>query len=440
LRAARQARRIFSAFEVGQFPTFAEQAPQMSIQIDIAGMDAQGRIFLTWAPVQAAARIVGGANADVAVVLKSAGTSGGVVFDTARTDQGASNLEITLPASGQPVSFWIAGEFGKPSSDYGDAMVQATDKTTGEVLGSRPAMVRIRKNADTLSPPERDRFLTALATLNALGQGAYRDFREMHVNATTREMHGNVGFLPWHRAFVLDLERALQRIDASVAVPYWRFDQAAPNVFTSDFMGEPNGVGAVHFRPGHPLQQWVTDGSLGITRQPEFDLGGPANVDNDETATLALGDVYADFRDMEGDPHGSAHTSFTAESPISAIPTAVRDPLFFMLHANVDRLWAKWQQRKNHANSEDPGAFAAPSPNRIGHRLGDTMWPWNGVTTPPRPSTAPGGPFPPTDSTPAPGPTPKVQSMLDALAVNGGSPLGYAYDDVPFKLPPAAVA
>jgi hypothetical protein len=30
--------------------------------------------------------------------------------------------------------------------------------------------------------------------------------------------------------------------------------------------------------------------------------------------------------------------------------------------------------------------------------------------------------------------------MLDHLAINGGDPLGYAYDDVPFELPPTVVA
>ncbi|OWK25570.1 hypothetical protein AJ87_08815 [Rhizobium yanglingense] len=36
---------------------------------------------------------------------------------------------------------------------------------------------------------------------------------------------------PWHRAYLLDFERALQGIDAEVSLPYWRFDQASPNVF-----------------------------------------------------------------------------------------------------------------------------------------------------------------------------------------------------------------
>lgn len=417
----------------------------MNVQIDIPGADAQGQVFLTWTPVQATARLVGGtAGANVDVTLSSAGTVGGLVFDTVRSDNGAASLTLSLPGSGQPVPFWVAGEFQKPSSAYGDAVVQTKDKATGNPLGSKAVMVRIRKNAQTLPAPERDRFLAAMGTLNAQGQGAYRDFREMHVAATTNEMHGNVGFLPWHRTYVLDLERALQGIDATVAVPYWRFDQAAPNVFTSDFMGAPSvGGNIVVFRPGHALEHWITDGLPGIVRQLLFALNAPANVMS-EASTIALGgagDLFSGFHTMEGNPHGFAHTSFRfPTSPISQIPTAVRDPLFFMLHANVDRLWAKWQWLKHRADPALAAGFAPANPNRIGHHLGDTMWPWNRDTNPPRPSTAPGGHFPNTAVTPAPGPTPKVEQVFDHLAVKGGDPLACAYDDVPFELPPTVVA
>jgi tyrosinase len=417
----------------------------MSVQIEITGTDPQGRVFLTWAPVRATARLVGGpAGGSVDTTLSSAGTVGGLVFATVRSDNGAASLTLSLPGSGQPVSFWVAGEFQKPSSAYGDAVVQATDKNTGNQLGSKAVMVRIRKNAQTLSAPERDRFLAAIGALNAQGQGAYRDFREMHTAATTREMHGNVGFLPWHRAYVLDLERALQAIDATVAVPYWRFDQPAPGVFTRDFMGEPSVSGnIVVFKPGHALEHWITDGLPGIVRELLFGLNAPANVIN-EGSTFALGgpaNNFAGFHQMELNPHGSAHTSFSVPtSPISFIPTAVRDPLFFMLHANVDRLWAKWQWVNHRADSTDPAAFAPANPNRIGHRLPDTMWPWNHDTASPRPNTAPGGPFPDSVVTPAPGRTPKVESVFDHLAVKGGDPLGCGYDDVPFELPPTVVA
>jgi tyrosinase len=415
----------------------------MNVKIEFPGTDAQGRVFLNWTPVKATAKIVDGTGAAVDIILRSAGTVGGLVFDTVRSDQGTPSLALSLPANGQPISFWIAGEFQKPSSAYGDAVVQARDSTTGTVLGSKALMVRVRKNAQTLPAPERDRFLAALGTLNARGRGAYRDFRDMHTDATTREMHGSPGFLAWHRAYVLDLERALQAIDPTVALPYWRFDEPAPNLFTQDFLGEPNGDGAVSFRPGHALDQWTTDQELGITRNPDFDVNGPADV-IDEMATMRLGTTFTRFamgrRGMEIDPHGGAHVSFSEASPIHFIGTAVRDPLFFMLHANVDRLWAKWQWVNHRTRAADPDAFAPTAANNVGHHLGDTMWPWNGITGRPRPRTAPGGPFPATASTPAPGSKPEVQSMLDHLAVNGGDPLGYAYDDVPFELPPTVVA
>lgn len=412
----------------------------MNVQIDIAGADQQGRVFLTWVPVQATARIVNGTGAAADILLKSAGSGGGLVFDHVRSDHGASTLSLTLPGDGSPVTFFIAGEFQKPSSAYGDAVVQATDQASGDVLGSRSLMVRIRKNAIQLSVPERNRYLAALGTLNAQGQGVYRDFRNMHTAISDREMHGNTGFLPWHRAYVLDLERALQAIDASVTVPYWKFDEPAPTLFNRNFMGESDPNGRVIFTPGHALEHWRTDSDAGITRALLFPLNGPANVSDDAT-TIALGGqtgIYSGFRRMEGDPHGPAHVSF--DGPVNFPPTAVKDPLFFMLHANIDRLWAKWQWLKHRTSAGDANAYQAPPNNRIGHRLNDTMWPWNNDHNPPRPPTAPGGPFPPNDATTAPGQTPKVRDMLDYLAIGGGSPLGFAYDDVPFELPAAVVA
>ena len=104
-------------------------------------------------------------------------------------------------------------------------------------VGSAEVMVRIRKNANTLTTDERDRFVSALAKLNNQGLGRFTDFRDMHVAVTLAQAHGAPGFLPWHRAYLLDLERELQVIDASVALPYWRFDRPAPNIFTRDFLG-----------------------------------------------------------------------------------------------------------------------------------------------------------------------------------------------------------
>jgi tyrosinase len=133
---------------------------------------------------------------------------------------------------------------------------------------------------------------------------------------------------------------------------------------------------------------------------------------------------------MEGNPHGLAHTSFGGS--IQDPATAAKDPLFFLLHCNVDRLWAKWQKRFNRFDPSVAASFDSGA-NPVGHNLPDTMWPWNGVTTPPRPPTAPGGALAPSPCVSAPGPRPKVQDCLDYQGtLNATAQLGFDYDDTPF--------
>jgi tyrosinase len=229
------------------------------------------------------------------------------------------------------------------------------------------------------------------------------------------------------------LERFLQAIDPSVALPYWRFDQAAPNIFTPDFLGSSDSLGTVQFSPANPLRFWVTDGVQGINRRPFFPTNtAPPGLLN-ELQTLGLGSVYKAFRVLEGNPHGTAHTSFGGS--ISQIPTAAKDPLFFLLHCNVDRLWAKWQKKFVRFDPAQASSFDSnlPGGNPIGHNLGDTMWPWNGITGGNRPPTAPGGPMPAVLTVTAPGLKPRVQDSLDYNgSVKSQDALGFDYDDVPF--------
>jgi tyrosinase len=357
-------------------------------------------------------------------------TGGGLVFRRGTTGAFATTLTIGVPINGNWVSFFAAGQFGKPSVSLGDVQITARHGNSQQTIGATPCTVRIRKNANNLTPGERDRFIAAFAQLNNQGLGRFTDFRDMHTNVSSPQAHGAPGFLPWHRAYLLDLERELQAIDPSVALHYWRFDRPSPNIFRRDFLGESDNVGTVFFSPTNPLQFWVTDGVPGINRRPFFNTNNATGV-RTEAQTLALGTAFPAFRTMEGNPHGSAHTSFGGS--ISSINTAAKDPLFFLLHCNVDRLWAKWQQINNRFNSTVAAAYdsgALP----IGHNLPDTMWPWNGITTPPRPPTAPGGTLAPSPVVSAPGLSPRVRDSLDFQGkVSAAACMGFDYDDVPFS-------
>jgi tyrosinase len=388
--------------------------------------------YVSWAPSPCSVRLSDptGASQPVQVTLrqKPAATGGQVRFRDGPSASAKTSLSLTLPLAGAPVPFFLTGVFGRASVMDGDVTVEVRAGT--QVLGSVPLMVRVRKDAAKLTAPERDRFVAALAKFNDRGAGGFAAFRAMHTDLTSPEAHGAPGFLPWHRAYLLDLERELQAIDSSVALPYWRFDRPAPALFTPAFLGRSDSNGTVHFASTNPLQFWVTDGVPGINRRPFFVTGtASANVIT-EAQTLALGNQYAQFLRMEGNPHGFAHTSFGGS--ISSIDTAAKDPLFFLLHANVDRLWAKWQRRFGRFDPALAASFAN-GPSRIGHNLPDTMWPWNGITGGQRPATAPGGDLAASSCVTAPGAKPKVRDMLDFQgAVAPHSQLGFDYDDVRF--------
>jgi tyrosinase len=405
----------------------------MVVELQINNSSDPRARYVSWSPSPCRVRVTNPAGAPgptVNIRMTSTSTAGGGQVRFRRNQTGAFSNTITLqvPPNGASVPFFVAGRFGFPSRADQDVRIDARRGNT--VVGTVHVMVRVRKNANNLTPTERDRLVAAFAQLNNQGIGRFADFRDMHTAVSSAQAHGAKGFLPWHRAYLLDLERELQNIDPSVSLPYWRFDQPAPNLFTPEFFGVSDQLGTVTFSTTNPLQFWITDGVQGINRRPFFDTATAPGGVATEAQTIALGNAYPAFRMMEGNPHGSAHVSFGGS--ISSVPTAARDPLFFLLHCNVDRLWAKWQR----LNGRFDPAVAASYDNAsapIGHNLPDTMWPWNGITGGTRPPTAPGGAMSASLCVAAPGDQPQVHQTLDYQGtLNAASRLGFDYDDVTF--------
>ena len=419
----------------------------MAIEIRINGSPNPAARYISYAPAPCQIRQTPAASAvNVTLSSRSAQTGGGqAVFYQQRVvgAQPTATLALTLPAAGTWVNFGMGGRPGAPSIEDRDCLLVVTGAGVSVTV---PLMVRVRKNANRLRTAERDRFLVALARLNRSSSpstaSAYQTLRNMHVTSANGEEHQGPQFLPWHRMYLLDLERRLQTIDPTVSMHYWRFDEPAPNVFTRQFMGETQRstttASFVTLAPTNPLVGWVTDSVPGILRSANFNTltqsapGQPGFATLTQAQTLALGATYPPFSGMEGSPHGAAHVSFNGW--ISSIPTAPKDPLFFMLHSNVDRLWALWQWLNRRTDAASAATYTGQ--NRDGRRVADTMWPWNGVVTPPRPNFAPGGGLPASTLTATPGARPTLGSAIDYHGSRTGLPLnwlGFSYDDVPFE-------
>jgi tyrosinase len=495
--------------------------PQVELRINASPADPGMRDnpsddYLTWAPTFSIARLTTPMMADVNVVLTNdppgAIPGGGDVLFAANVDPWPANTTATsnsvalvLPANGSWVPFVVAGKLGTPSTNDKDTIVEAhLDTNAGAVLGTKALMVRVRKNANNLTASERARFLFAWQKFrNKLGDN-YIQFQEMHRLATMAgdEAHMQPGFLSWHRTFLLHLERELQKLEPSVALHYWNWDAAAPNVFHEDFIGA-HGVGGFVaepvFAPSNPLNGWNTDlpfsgGELRRnTSDHTLDPGGAMKplddpVDPSLVAWSDFGPTTSGFSvnsfsdDVEKTSHNPSHGWPCAGGNVTNPNRSATDPLFYLLHSQIDREWAYWQQKHNRfgvvvgstltfpapAHYDNNGNWNTP-PNvadanfrQKGSFLLDGLWPWDGTTDgttntpewrPPNQAGGPGDmslpenipastPLIPTTAFPAsvrrnlwPAvPTiPRNADMIDylgkAVPQNG---LGFCYDDVPY--------
>ena len=110
-------------------------------------------------------------------------------------------------------------------------------------------MICVRRNANQLSDKAREDFLFALAKLNGIqvdadptpgpGRGIYvTDFVAMHVEGAIAVLNMEIHTLCLGTASICWIWKgSSKRLGPAVTLPYWRFDQPAPNLFTEDFMG-----------------------------------------------------------------------------------------------------------------------------------------------------------------------------------------------------------
>lgn len=437
-----------------------------------------GDDYVTWAPTECQARVEGGdpAGPDLTIVLTNddpatTPTAGNLAFATVvSSGQTATDSTITLnlPQSGEPRSFYIAGTKASELTDASladggrDAVVEARlDSATGALVGSHAVMVRVRRDASVINQLERDEYIDAIATVK--GSGMHEQFVAMHTIATGRspganwpdQAHGNAGFLPWHRAFLLHYERELQKTHPHVALHYWREDQVS-DVFVRTFMGANTiGFGEVNVdfgaaADGNPLWGWNIGGvALHRNATDRSNLSWCKLQSSVISPTDYRSPLNNFSNGLEGNPHNAGHG--WVGGWMGDCRTSPRDPIFFLFHCDIDRLWAQWQWKHNRFGTDgsDPkhyrpnGSFSAGSSTPLGHHLLDTMWPWDQVTGPGtadpndnRPSNAPESPFP-ASTVPGIWPSgpgnPQSATMIDYLGIGGtGMDLGFCYDDAPF--------
>jgi tyrosinase len=220
----------------------------------------------------------------------------------------------------------------------------------------------VRRNQARLKKEDWDRYVSAIDAVRKSGakKPNYKDFVDVHLKASshagmdwgvhTMSMDGMAmkghNFLAWHRQYLVRFERRLQEEDPDVFLPYW------------NWITDPKIPPQINRKA--QLQRW------GINRQWD-----PSEMpDRRDVTNATRHDPFRPFQSrLERGPHNAVHGAVGGAMATYGSP---RDPLFWLHHANVDRIWAQWQSRSGKRPPDNRNEKLQPPP-LFGVRVSDVL-------------------------------------------------------------------
>ncbi|KDN41476.1 hypothetical protein RSAG8_07426, partial [Rhizoctonia solani AG-8 WAC10335] len=249
----------------------------------------------------------------------------------------------------------------------------------------------IRREWSTLSQEKRDSFHKAVKCLqdmpsmvesDGVSKTRYDDYSYVHftINQTS-----TAAFYPWHRYFLLIREKDLSECGYSDGIPYWDWTRDAGTVenFKSSKIFDPEtGFGGTGFPEGdNSTASCVENGPYAgmHVNIPEphclrrsFNLTStlPGNWTSGVVDKILEYPDYINFwNNSERIPHDNIHRAVGGDLRRQYSPN---EPLFFIHHSTIDRLWTRWQGR-NETRLHDYGGNAIQNTTANTASLDDTM-------------------------------------------------------------------
>ncbi|MDQ6892326.1 MAG: tyrosinase family protein [Acidobacteriota bacterium] len=140
--------------------------------------------------------------------------------------------------------------------------------------------------------------------------------------------HGTDFFFSWHRMYLWYFERIVRKMsgNANWALPFWNYEKVAESALPKPFWSPPKPT------------NWLYESNRGLGWND-----GTASLAPSAVATAGA-DGYTGFHEfsdhLEDTPHAAVHIAI--QGLMGKITTAANDPIFWLHHANIDRLWNRW--------------------------------------------------------------------------------------------------
>ena len=181
---------------------------------------------------------------------------------------------------------------------------------------------------------------------------------------TDQCQHNSWFFLPWHRMYLYRFEQIVREIvidnggPEDWALPFWDYTRAPQTAALPPAFREPMKDGVAN--PLFVASRWQ-DRNDGVPMNGATVNTGPA------LGTVTFSGVPSDPNDpgfggpetgwnhgggpvgvLEALPHGTVH--MRVGGLMTAFETAALDPIFWLHHANIDRLWEVWLNQPGRQN------------------------------------------------------------------------------------------
>ena len=230
--------------------------------------------------------------------------------------------------------------------------IMSNQNTTKIQTTIKPSL-KIRKNVNCLNDDEKKTLKKVVMMLK--NNGTWVKLAEIHKHRCSK-IHGTEFFLPWHRAYLSYFEQIARQIPgcSNFTLPYWDWT-TSPNI-PSIFGENPDEPWDQDLDTIKPPDSWklppdtsprqCTGPDALWKRCPEPNAFA-GKLDEDISATSIYGIIGRDRTSsyagqLESGSHSIIHSFI--EGNMRSPETAALDPIFWLHHANIDRLWSKWME------------------------------------------------------------------------------------------------
>jgi tyrosinase len=184
-----------------------------------------------------------------------------------------------------------------------------------------------------------------------LAQAMWDDCQAHASNPNDPNFFQEMFFCVWHRFYVYYFEEIIRAVlpDTTFTLPYWDYlsGQVADLSIPPEFLVTNSPLYRNNRNP------WVNNGE-------RIDKNNPGSMN----LNAFNEPIYIDSPDgdtgfcpvLDGNPHGLVHVYTGGQMNMGRIPFAAGDPVFWLHHCNIDRLWESWNRL--------PGRNNPPWPNR----------------------------------------------------------------------------